>query len=89
MTATIQKQISPIQKTIEVYEAFDLTEKTRFKRESFLWTAEDRIEWQELQVDNALMLRKLREERNALLKQLVPPRPFRLRCLWQRPRFDF
>jgi len=89
MTATIQEQISPIQKTIEVYEAFDLTEKTRFKRESLLWTAEDRIEWQELQVDNALMLRKLREERNALLKQLVPPRPFRLRRLWQQPRFDF
>jgi hypothetical protein len=89
MTATIQEQISQIQKMIEVYEAFDLTEKTRFKRESLLWTAENRIEWQELQVDNALTLRKLREERNALLKQLEPPRPFRHRRFWQQPRFDF
>ncbi|WP_448044513.1 hypothetical protein [Bradyrhizobium liaoningense] len=72
MPGTIQEEIKRIERQIETYEAFDLAEKARFSRESYLWTAEDRIEWQELQADNALMLRKLREERNALLEQLKP-----------------
>ncbi|WP_440641203.1 hypothetical protein ACSHT2_08695 [Bradyrhizobium sp. PUT101] len=73
MPGTIQEEIKRIERQIETYEAFDLAEKARFNRESYLWTAEDRIEWQELQADNALMLRKLREERDALLEQLKPP----------------
>lgn len=70
MPRTLQEQLDQVERDIELYIEFDKAEKDRFNRESYLWTAEDRIEWQELQCDNAQRLRELLEEREALRVQL-------------------
>lgn len=70
MPRTLQEQLDQVERDIELYIEFDKAEKDRFNRESYLWTAEDRIEWQELQCDNAQRLRELLEEREALRAQL-------------------
>jgi hypothetical protein len=72
MPRTLQEQLDQVEREIETYEEFNKTEKDRFDRESFLWTAEDRIEWQETQFDNAQRLRELVAEREALRRQLSP-----------------
>lgn len=70
MPKTIQEQLDQVERDIRRYSEFDKAEKIRFNRESYLWTAEDRIEWQETQSDNAQRLRELLEERDALRSQL-------------------
>ncbi|MCA1437691.1 hypothetical protein I6F33_32710 [Bradyrhizobium sp. BRP20] len=70
MPQTLQEQLDHVEREIEQYIEFDKAEKTRFNRESHLWTAEDRIEWQETQSDNAQRLRELFEIRDALRGQL-------------------
>jgi len=70
MPKTLQEQLDHVEREIEQHIEFDKTEKTRFDRESHLWTAEDRIEWQETQSDNAQTLRELFEVRDALRGQL-------------------
>lgn len=70
MPTTLQEQLDQVERDIKLYLEFDDTEKARFNRESYLWTAEDRIEWQEIQRDNAQRLRELREERDSLRSRL-------------------
>jgi hypothetical protein len=70
MPKTIQEHLDEVERDIKLYEEFDEVEKARFKNESLLWTAEDRIEWQETQRSNAEHLRELYERRTALLKQI-------------------
>ncbi len=72
MPRTLREQLDQVEREIELYTEFDKAEKARFSRESYLWTAEDRIEWQEIQSDNAQRLRELLEERDALRRQLRP-----------------
>lgn len=69
MPRALQEQLDQVERDIEFYGEFDKAEKARFTRESYLWTAEDRIEWQETQSDNAQRLRELLEERDALRRQ--------------------
>ena len=70
MPRTLREQLDQVECDIKLYMEFDKAEKDRFNRESCLWTAEDRIEWQEMQSDNAQRLRELFEERDALRSQL-------------------
>ncbi|WP_074448113.1 hypothetical protein [Bradyrhizobium yuanmingense] len=70
MPTTLQEQLDQVERDIKLYMEFDANEKDRFNRESYLWTAEDRIEWQEIQSDNAQRLRELREERDNLRSRL-------------------
>lgn len=70
MPRTLREQLDQVERDIRMYIEFDEEEKDRFKRESYLWTAEDRIEWQEVQSDNAQRLRELREERDTLRSRL-------------------
>lgn len=72
MPKTIQEKLDEVERDIQLYNEFDAAEKARFKRECFLWTAEERIEWQETQADNALMIRNLRRELVSLRKQIKP-----------------
>jgi hypothetical protein len=69
MPRTLQEQLDQVEREIELYIEFDKAEKARFSRESYLWTAEDRIEWQETQSANAQRFRELLEERDALRRQ--------------------
>ncbi|MDF0492907.1 hypothetical protein GPL17_27320 [Bradyrhizobium yuanmingense] len=66
MPRTLQEQLDQVERDIKLYMEFDEAEKDRFDRESYVWTAADRIEWQEIQSDNAERLRDLGEERDAL-----------------------
>lgn len=70
MPSTLLEQLDQVERDIKLYMEFDTKEKDRFNRESYLWTAEDRIEWQEIQSDNAQRLRELREERDRLRSRL-------------------
>ncbi|WP_128916471.1 hypothetical protein [Bradyrhizobium nanningense] len=70
MPRTLQEQLDQVERDIKLYIEFDKEEKDRFNRESYLWTAEDRIEWQEIQSDNAQRLRELLEERDNLRSRL-------------------
>ncbi|MCK1546384.1 hypothetical protein IVB12_31700 [Bradyrhizobium sp. 179] len=70
MPRTLQEQLDQLERDIKLYMEFDRAEKDRFNRESYLWTAEDRIEWQEIQSGNAERLRELREQRDALRSQM-------------------
>ncbi|MET4800366.1 hypothetical protein [Bradyrhizobium sp. LB11.1] len=70
MPRTIQEQLDEVERDIKIFTDFDAAEKARFARECFLWTAEDRIEWQETQLSNAQYLRALNDKRVALLKEL-------------------
>lgn len=70
MSRTLQEQLWEVERDIKLYTEFDKAEKRRFNRESNLWTAEDRIEWQEIQSDNAQQLRDLLEKRDALRSRL-------------------
>ncbi|MCA1539924.1 hypothetical protein I6F18_08145 [Bradyrhizobium sp. NBAIM32] len=70
MPKTLREQLDQVEREIRMYIDFDEEEKDRFNRESCLWTAEDRIEWQEIQRDNAQRLRELREERDSLRSRL-------------------
>ncbi|WP_245325499.1 hypothetical protein [Bradyrhizobium sp. CCH5-F6] len=70
MPRTLQEQLDEVERDIRLFTEFDRAEKARFNRESYLWTAEDRIEWQETQSDNARQLRELLDERDALRSQL-------------------
>jgi len=70
MPNTICEQLDEVERDIKLYEEFDEREKARFKRECFLWTAEDRIEWQKTQCLVAEYLRELQDKRNALLYEL-------------------
>ncbi|RXG83536.1 hypothetical protein EAV90_39100 [Bradyrhizobium vignae] len=70
MPTTLQEQLDQVERDIKLYMEFDANEKDRFNRESYLWTAEDRIEWQEIQRDNAQRLRELLEERDHLRSRL-------------------
>jgi hypothetical protein len=67
---TLQEQLDRVERDIKLLTEFDRAERARLNRESYLWTAEDRIEWQETQSDNARRIRELVEEREALRKQL-------------------
>lgn len=66
MPRTPKQQLYQLERDIELYAEFDKAEKARFDRESYLWTAEDRIEWQETQSSNAQTLRELLQQRDAL-----------------------
>jgi hypothetical protein len=68
---TLQEQLDQVERDIKLFTEFDRVERARLNRESYLWTAEHRIEWQETQSDNAQRIRELIEEREALRKQLV------------------
>ncbi|QOZ13460.1 hypothetical protein XH96_31480 [Bradyrhizobium sp. CCBAU 51765] len=70
MPRTLQEQLDQVERDIKLFTEFDRAEKARLNCESYLWTAEDRIEWQETQSDNARRLRELLDEREALLRQL-------------------
>ena len=70
MPGTLQEQLDHVERDIKLYIEFDKAEKARFDRESYLWTAEDRIEWQETRSANAQRLGELLEERDSLRKQL-------------------
>ena len=70
MPRTLQEQLWEVERDIKLYTESDKAEKRRFNRESNLWTAEDRIEWQEIQSDNAQQLRDLLEKRDALRSRL-------------------
>lgn len=70
MPRALRATLDQVERDIKLYREFDKAEKDRFDRESYLWTAEDRIEWQETQSDNAQRLRELLEERDALRSQL-------------------
>lgn len=69
MPETLQEQLDHVEREIEQYIEFEKAERTRFN-ESPLWTAEDRIEWQETQSDIAQRLSELFEIRDALRGQL-------------------
>ncbi|MBW5439065.1 hypothetical protein FXB41_31185 [Bradyrhizobium canariense] len=69
MPTTLQEHLEQVERDIELYAEFDKAEKARFNRESYLWTAEERIEWQETQSDNAKRVRELLEQRGALRRQ--------------------
>lgn len=66
----LQEQLDKVEREIELYEQFDRSEKARFNRECFLWTAEDRIEWQETRIGNAERLQELLKERSDLREKL-------------------
>lgn len=66
MPRTIQEQLEEVERDIQLYREFDNAEKARFDRESCLWTAEERIEWQETQADNAQRIRELEERLDVL-----------------------
>lgn len=70
MPRTLREQLDQVERDIKLYMDFDAEEKGRFNRESYLWTAEDRIEWQEIQSGNAQRLRELLEERDNLCSRL-------------------
>ncbi|MGY4291847.1 hypothetical protein ACVWXO_011113 [Bradyrhizobium sp. LM2.7] len=70
MPRTLQERLDQVEREIELYLEFDRAEKVRLNRESYLWAAEDRIEWQEMQSANAQRVRELLEERDALRSQL-------------------
>lgn len=67
---TLEEQLDRICREIDLYIEADRSERYRFERESLLWTASDRIEWQETRTGNTQRLRELIEERDILLKQL-------------------
>ena len=62
----LQARLDSVEREIEVYVRIEREEKARFDRESYLWTAEDRIEWQETQLGNAERLRELLKEHSDL-----------------------
>lgn len=66
----LQERLDKVEREIEVYQQFDRSEKARFNPESYLWTAEDRIEWQEIQIGNAERLHELLKERSDLQEEL-------------------
>ncbi|MCP3390715.1 hypothetical protein NLM27_18205 [Bradyrhizobium sp. CCGB12] len=66
----LQERLDKVEREIEMYIQIDGSEKARFNRESYLWTAEDRIEWQETQLGNAERLQELLKERSDLQEQL-------------------
>lgn len=70
MPRTIQEQLDQVERDIKLYTEYDNAEKARFDREYYLWTAGDRIEWQETQLSSAQYLRELNDQRVALLKRL-------------------
>lgn len=70
MPIPLREQLDRIERDIMLFTEFDRAEKARFNLESWLWTAEDRIEWQETQSDNARRLGELLDERDALRSQL-------------------
>ncbi len=70
MPRNLQEQLEEVERDIQLYREFDNAEKARFDRESYLWTAEERIEWQETQADNAQRIRELEERLDALRSRL-------------------
>ena len=70
MPRTLREKLEQVERDIKLYVEFDRAEKDRFNREVYLWTAEDRIEWQETQSDIAQRLQELLEARDALRGQL-------------------
>ncbi|QAU48735.1 hypothetical protein [Bradyrhizobium guangzhouense] len=73
MPRTLQEQLDRVERDIKLHIEFEKTEKARFDRESYLWTAEDRIEWQEEQTATAQYLRELLQERARLRIKLGLP----------------
>ncbi|SDG43802.1 hypothetical protein SAMN05216338_1001301 [Bradyrhizobium sp. Rc2d] len=70
MPNTTREQLDEVDRDIKLYKEFDEREKARFERQCFLWTAEDRIEWQKTQRSVAEYLLELQDKRNALLGEL-------------------
>ncbi|MDF0493091.1 hypothetical protein [Bradyrhizobium yuanmingense] len=70
MPGTLREKLDQVEREIRIYIQFDEEEKDRFNRESCLWTAEERIEWQETQSGNAQRLRELSELRDILRRRL-------------------
>ncbi|MEY9463375.1 hypothetical protein [Bradyrhizobium ottawaense] len=70
MPKTIRQQLDEVERDVTLYSEFHEAEKARFKLECFLWTAEERIEWQETQRSIAEHLRELHDKRMALLDEL-------------------
>lgn len=70
MPGTLQEELYRLEREIQLYIEFDRAEKARFNRESLLWTAEQRIEWQETQADNASVLHDLRTQTEVLRQKL-------------------
>lgn len=70
MPRTLREKLDQVERDIRMYIQFDNEEKDRINRESYLWTAEDRIEWQEIQSDNAQRLRELLDECDSLRSRL-------------------
>ncbi|UPJ61616.1 hypothetical protein IVB24_11985 [Bradyrhizobium sp. 192] len=69
--SALEERLDRVERDIKLLTEFDKVEKARFDSESYLWTAEDRIEWQETQSDDARQMRELIEEREALRSQLA------------------
>ncbi|GLR97631.1 hypothetical protein GCM10007858_52730 [Bradyrhizobium liaoningense] len=58
--------MNSVKREIEAYVRIEREEKARFDRDFYMWTAEDRIEWQETQLGNAERLRELLKEHSDL-----------------------
>lgn len=68
----LQERLDKVEREIEMYIQVNRSEKARFNRESYLWTAEDRIDWQETQLGNAERLHELLNERTDLQEGFEP-----------------
>ena len=73
MPRHLQEELDRVERDSKRHIEWENAEKARFDRESNLWTAEDRIEWQEEQTANGRYLRELLEERAALRIKLGLP----------------
>ncbi|MGC0393383.1 hypothetical protein ABIF91_005769 [Bradyrhizobium sp. USDA 241] len=62
----LQARLNSVKREIEAYVRIEREEKARFDRDFYMWTAEDRIEWQETQLGNAERLRELLKEHSDL-----------------------
>jgi len=67
---TIREQLDEVEREFKFYKELDEAEKARFKLECFLWTAEERVEWQGTQRSIAEYLSELHDKRIALLDEL-------------------
>ncbi|QPF86552.1 hypothetical protein IC762_09840 [Bradyrhizobium genosp. L] len=70
MPTTPKDQLERLERDIEAHLQADEAALARRDRELYLWTAEDRLEWQETRAGNLERLNELFEERDALQRKL-------------------
>lgn len=68
----LQERLEFVEREVEAYLESARSENARLNRESYLWTAEDRIEFQETRSSNAERLDELLQERSDLQRALGP-----------------